>query len=425
MDKIIPNQSVLIVDDNSAIHEDFRKILQPDQVELDPFEVAVFGAPNVQATAHHFEIDSAYQGKEALEKVCQSVVAGRPYAVVFMDIRMPPGWDGIETTAQLWTQDPDLQVVICSAYTVQPPDGAPSYYEGFFFDLTERRRAEQQRQEMEMQLRQAQKLESVGRLAAGIAHEINTPAQYVGDNLSFLHDSFAELQTIAMQFRQLLATTGESQLSAQALAEARALLAKTDVEYLGREIPVAIKQGLEGVGRISKIVGALREFAHPGNRQKSGTNLNHAIETTVAVARSEWNPVADVAWHLDPKLPLVTCFVGEFNQAILNLIINAAQAIADVVGPHPKQKGVISVQTRRDGSWAEIRIGDTGTGIAESARPHIFEPFFTTKEVGRGTGQGLNVAYHSIVKLNQGTIWFETEVGKGTMFIIRLPLKPV
>ena len=168
----------------------------------------------------------------------------------------------------------------------------------------------------------------------------------------------------------------------------------------------------------------MKEFSHPGGKEKMLADLNKAIESTSTVARNEWKYVADLKLELEPELPLVPCFLGEFNQCILNLVVNAAHAIGDVVKINPGTKGLITLQTRRDGECVEVRVTDTGTGIPETARPKIFDPFFTTKDVGKGTGQELAMVYGSIVKRHGGTVMFETEVGKGTEFIIRLPFKP-
>jgi PAS domain S-box-containing protein len=292
-----------------------------------------------------------------------------------------------------------------------------------FCDITERKRAEMERQRMEVQLRQAQKLESIGQLAAGIAHEINTPTQYVGDNTRFLRDSFAAILQVLQSHETLLAAAKDNSLTPEAVARAGEILAASDLNYLREQIPQALSETLGGVERVSKIVRAMKEFSHPGGGEKVPADLNKAIESTVTVARNEWKYVADLKWDLDPALPLVPCFLGEFNQAILNLVVNAAHAIGDAAGGKPGSKGLITVSTRRDSAEAEVRVSDTGTGIPESARPRIFEPFFTTKGVGKGTGQGLAMVYGSIVKHHGGTVTFETETGKGTTFIIRLPLK--
>ena len=168
----------------------------------------------------------------------------------------------------------------------------------------------------------------------------------------------------------------------------------------------------------------MKEFSHPGGKEKSLADLNKAIESTSTVARNEWKYVADLKLELEPELPLVPCFLGEFNQCVLNLIVNASHAIGDVVKKHPGTKGLITVQTRRDGDHVEVRVTDTGTGIPESVRPKIFEPFFTTKDVGKGTGQGLAMVYGCMVNRHGGAVTFETETGQGTAFILRLPLKP-
>ncbi|HEX9047483.1 MAG TPA: ATP-binding protein, partial [Verrucomicrobiae bacterium] len=310
------------------------------------------------------------------------------------------------------------------------PDSRMIGLVGISRDITESKRAEEelQRRErekhrMELQLRQSQKLESIGQLAAGIAHEINTPTQYVGDNTRFVLDSFAAISKVLESHEQLLAAAKAGGITPELLANAEEILAASDLDYLREQIPAALKETLEGVERVTKIVRAMKEFSHPGGKEKTAADLNKAIESTITVARNEWKYVADMNLALDPLLPLVPCFVGEINQAVLNLIVNAAHAIGDVVEKEPGAKGTITVQTRRDGDFAEIRVGDTGTGIPEAVRSKIFEPFFTTKGVGKGTGQGLAMVYGTIVNRHGGTVNFETETGKGATFIMRLPLK--
>lgn len=295
---------------------------------------------------------------------------------------------------------------------------------GISKDITSLKEAELGRQMMELQLRQAQKLEAIGQLAAGIAHEINTPTQYVGDNTRFLKDSFESIVTVVRAYAELLQAVKVNSVSPELLARVEAILAAGDLDYLFEQVPAAIRETLEGVERVTKIVRAMKEFSHPGGKDKTPADLNKAIETTVTVARNEWKYVAELVLELDPALPLVPCLIGEFNQVILNLVVNAAHAIGDVVKLAPGSKGKITVQTRRDGESVEIRISDTGTGIPDSARRRIFEPFFTTKEVGKGSGQGLPIVYTSIVKKHGGTVNFETKVGVGTTFILRLPIVP-
>jgi PAS domain S-box-containing protein len=283
-----------------------------------------------------------------------------------------------------------------------------------FRDVTEKR-------SLEVQVRHAQKMEAIGQLAAGIAHEINTPIQYVADNTSFLGESWnslGELFSLSYQIRNEAANGG---VLPGTIAAFVASVEQADLDYLTKEIPQAVEQSLDGVQRVTKIVRAMKEFSHPEG-DKSAVDINRAIETTLAVARNEWKYVADVHTCLDPALPAVPCFAGEFNQVILNLLINAAHAIADVVGDGAQGKGAITITTAQVENTAEIRVQDTGTGIPEKIRSRVFEPFFTTKDVGKGTGQGLAMAHSIIVKKHGGKIWFESETGKGTTFFLRLPL---
>jgi signal transduction histidine kinase len=200
-----------------------------------------------------------------------------------------------------------------------------------------------------------------------------------------------------------------------------ALETSNELDYLMGEIPRTLEQSLEGLGRIARIVGSLKEFSHPNATEKSMGNLNHAIETAIAVSRHEWKYVAEVVTELDPNLPSVQCVLDEFNQVILNLIVNAAHAIGDVI----KERGGlgrITVRTRHEAEWAVVEVEDTGTGIPQEVRDHIFEPFFTTKGVGKGTGQGLAIVHTAIVKGHNGRINFTTEIGKGTTFRLALPI---
>jgi signal transduction histidine kinase len=277
---------------------------------------------------------------------------------------------------------------------------------------------------MELQIQQGQKLESIGRLAAGVAHEINTPTQYIGDNTRFVCDSFVDLLPVLQAPRQLIEAARENRLTPELLASTEAALEKADIDYLVAEIPKAIEQSLQGVERVTKIVRAMKEFSHPGAEEKTQVDLNHCIDSKLTVARNEWKYVAELVTEFDPGLPPVPCLPGEFNQVVLNLVVNAAHAIADTIKPGDIAKGTITISTKLLGDWVEVRIRDTGTGIPEAAREKIFDPFFTTKGVGKGTGQGLAIARSAIVDKHGGTISFETETGRGTVFIIRLPLTP-
>lgn len=280
-----------------------------------------------------------------------------------------------------------------------------------------------ERKQLEAQLALAQKMESIGQLAAGIAHEINTPTQFVSDNLRFLQDSFCAIQTVLSTYAQLLQAVEAGHVDSQLVDTIKRTLTEADLEFMNEEIPKALKQSLEGANRISKIVRAMKDFSHPGTEEKTPIDLNRTIESTITVARNEWKYVANMVTDLDPALPLVPCQAGVFNQVILNLLINAGHAISDIGSQSTGNMGTITISTRVAREWVEVRITDTGTGIPEAARDKIFDPFFTTKEVGRGTGQGLAMAHDVIVNKHGGTLAFETELGKGTTFVIRLPLQ--
>jgi len=279
-----------------------------------------------------------------------------------------------------------------------------------------------ERKVLEEQLRQAQKLEAIGQLAAGIAHEINTPTQYVGDNTRFLKDSWGSIAALLDLGRNMRQQAGSGSISADLLADFDRVAEQSDIDYLLKEIPGAIDQTLDGVQRVAKIVQGMKEFSHPGSEEKRAIDINKAIETTITVARHEWKYVATVVTRFDEALPLVPCLIGEFNQVVLNLIINASHAIAAAVAKGTIDRGTITIATRRDAEWAEVSIRDNGTGIPEKIRSRIFEPFFTTKALGKGTGQGLSLAHSAIVHRHHGKIWFETECGKGSTFFIRLPI---
>ncbi|MCI0538659.1 MAG: response regulator [Verrucomicrobiales bacterium] len=304
-------------------------------------------------------------------------------------------------------------------------DGSVEYVSIIARDITERKQAEERRQQMELQLRNAQKLEAIGQLAAGIAHEINTPTQYIEHNLQFVKNAFDSLGQALRQYERLLEAAKSAGLLPELVREVAESVTRADANYLIGEIPLAIDEAIHGAGRVGKIVRAMKDFSHPGvgdGERLVATDLNHMIDSTITVASNEWKYVAKMVTELDPDLPFVPVLPSEFNQVVLNLLVNAAHAIGDVVGDGSQGKGTITVSTRRDGGSVEIRIRDTGTGIPESVRHRIFDPFFTTKPVGKGTGQGLAIARSVVVEKHGGELSFETETGQGTCFIIRLPL---
>ncbi|MHB8974332.1 MAG: hybrid sensor histidine kinase/response regulator [Pirellulaceae bacterium] len=416
--------SILVVDDT------------PDMVMLMTMAVKKQGYTALTATS----------GLQALELAA----AMRP-DVILLDIMMP-GMDGIQVLSTL-KQDPTLCDIPVILVTAKGEDddvitgldaGAHDYvtkpfkrevlaarmrsavrikqHHDTLLKLTHQLQTEiTERVRMQRELAQAQKLESIGHLAAGIAHEINTPAQYVGDNTRFLQDVFSDVDELLGDLDQLLDAARQGTITEELIADVDQRIRQADVPYIKDQAPKAIQQSLEGIERVASIVRAMKEFSHPGTGEKRPVDMNRAIESTVTVSRNEWKYVAELVTDYDPELPLVPCRAGDLNQVVLNLLLNAAQAIASVVGDGVRGKGTITVTTRHRGDWAEIRIRDTGRGIPASIRDKVFDQFFTTKDVGKGTGLGLSIT-HALVQNHGGTIGFETEEGQGTVFIVCLPL---
>ncbi len=475
---VCENNRILIVDDNSSIHEDYRKILahRTDETGMDELERELFGGNAARASptaGGGFSLTCVFQGQEALEAVRHSLLAHEPFAVAFVDMRMPPGWDGVETIRQLWEVDPDLQVVICSAYSdyswpqivaalgdtdrllilkkpfeivevMQCASAMAQKWRAQYearalvqcldhkvhertIELEQAMQCMQaevhERERIADELRLAQKLESVGRLAAGIAHEINTPIQYVGDSVHFVRSVHDDIQKALDAYRSALESAAEgadAKLLWQQLQESDRT---AELRLLQEEIPGAYRRAFEGVERVVDIVRAMKEFAHPGQGEQGLADINHAINTTLAVARSEYKYVATVCTELG-ELPEVRCNVGELNQVLLNLIVNAAHAIADA--GHDPRTGRIRIATRlAEAGWLQIEIGDNGCGIAAPDLEKIYDPYFTTKALGRGSGQGLAIARSIIVDKHGGRIRAQSEVGVGTSFYIQLPVKGV
>jgi signal transduction histidine kinase len=276
------------------------------------------------------------------------------------------------------------------------------------------------RREAERELQQAQKLEAVGRLASGVAHEINTPIQFVGDSVQFLRASAADLVQLVEALQALHRSALEGPPDPAAVRQASEAIEAADLPFLLENVPKAFDRVVDGLGRVGVIVRSMKEFAHPDSREMATADLNRAIESTLTIARSEYKDVADVVTEFG-ALPPVCCYLGDFNQMILNIVVNAAHAIADVVRGTDR-RGRIVVRTHRDGDEVVVAISDTGGGIPEAIRERIFDPFFTTKELGRGTGQGLSIA-RSVAEKHHGRMHFETVVGAGTTFFVRLPIR--
>jgi signal transduction histidine kinase len=287
------------------------------------------------------------------------------------------------------------------------------FLRGLMIDVTEARR-------LVREMAQGQKLESVGRIAAGVAHEINTSVQFISDSVRFVRHALKDVPHALAAYRGLTAGV----LSGRDVIEAAKAAAETDeaadVDYFLKNAPEALDRALEGIGRVGSIVRSMTEFAHPDSRTMADVDINRALKTTLNMARNEYKGVADVETDFG-EIPAVHCHAGDVNQVVLNLLLNAAHAIGDVVAG-TSDKGRITVRTRAIGDYVEISISDTGDGIPESVRGRIFEPFVTTKEVGRGTGQGLALSRGLVVEKLKGSLHFETETGKGTTFFIRLPV---
>lgn len=284
-------------------------------------------------------------------------------------------------------------------------------------DVTPLYEAQEQNRKLELELLQASKMESLGTLAGGIAHEINTPIQYIGDNLSFLRESFDDLRGLIDAYDGLMAdakSAGTLSDQVDAVAEVRE---SADLDFLYEEIPQAAQQSIDGVAQVSRIVLAMKEFSHPSSKERAPIELNAIIERATIVCRAEWKHAANLDLQLDPDLPVMLGFEGELNQVILNMAVNAAHAIAE----KGAGQGLITIRTAAMPGGVELSVTDTGTGIPDAVRRRIFDPFFTTKGVGKGTGQGLAICQDIVVNKHGGTIDIETESGEGTTFIMRFP----
>jgi signal transduction histidine kinase len=381
------------------------------------------------------EVDLAFDSKDGQKQFQSS-----NYDVLIVDQTLPEG-NGLNLVRAIAASGPlpvtimvtgtGNETIAVEAMKLGLSDYLVKDLEGGFLNLLpmvidnalRQRRLREESIQMEQDLAQAHRLEAVGQLAAGIAHEINTPTQFVSDNTRFLKKAFSDINALLDKIHRLLQAAKIGALTPEVLADVENTFNDADINYLNSEIPKAIDQSLEGVGRVAAIVRAMNEFSHPGNLQKQNVDLAHAIENALTISRNKWKSVAKVVTDFDPHLPMVACLPGDLNQVILNLIVNAAYAIAEKHGALSEQKGTITLRTRQNGDWAEIHVEDTGAGIPEEIRHRIFDPFFTTKEPGRGSGQGLSIAHNIITKKHGGTIQFQSQIGQGATFIIRLPIQ--
>ena len=454
---------VLVVDDDAVVRKAIARLLVGAAAR--PGEPK----PPSPVEGATFEVETAESCAAGMELVAAAIANGTPPALAFVDLRMPE-CSGLSFIKQLWARLPDTEVVLCTGSTdfewadvpkqlglsdrfmiikkpfepIEIRQAAVALTEKWMLRqqvkgqlaglevaanarsrelrhaLEQLRREATEREQVEVELRHAQKLESVGRLAAGVAHEINTPIQFIGDSAHFLQEAWQDLTKLHDTVRLIVAELPVEQRD-PALARLAAAEQTLDYEYLREEGPRAFARTFDGVQRVASIVRAMKEFAHPEGREKTLADLNRAIESTVTVAKNELKYVADVELDLG-ELPPVLCHLGDLNQVFLNLLVNAAHAIEDVVGKSG-QKGTIRVCTRRDEGHVTVTISDTGTGIPEHARAKVFDPFFTTKEVGRGPGQGLAIARSVVVEKHGGALTFDTEPGRGTTFYVRIPVQ--
>lgn len=458
-----PNRRILLIDDTPSIHEDFRKILMPPMEQnaaLDEMESALFGEA-AKPQAPPFELDSAYGGQEGLQLLCTAMQQARPYALAFVDMRMPQGWDGAQTMEELWKVDPDLQVVVCTAYSdysweellsrlkahdrllilKKPFDNIEVQQmantlaakwdmahrarlkTGHLEQLVEQRtealtlasQALQQeideRKQLQSQLIQSEKLASLGQMAAGVAHEINNPVGFVTSNLGTLESDFKQLQRMLDAYQQAEAALAPG----DCLEQLSALRNELDLDFLKEDIPILIRESKDGIGRVTQIVKDLKNFSRVDNdEQWQWANLQQGIDSTLNIVASELKHKADVIKHYQP-LPEIECLASQINQVVMNLVINAAQAM----GP---ERGTITLSNGVEGDRVWLEVADNGCGIAPHSLQKIFDPFFTTKPVGEGTGLGLSLSY-GIVKKHHGDISVSSEVGRGTTFRVVLPIR--
>jgi two-component system NtrC family sensor kinase len=465
----LENRRILIVDDAHSIHQDFEKILLvQNTTNLDEMEAILFGQglSEPEFPSIDFELDSAFQGAQALEKVKQSMDEQRPYALAFVDVRMPPGWDGITTIEYLWQVDPDLQIVICTAYSdyswqetfarlgnsdhllilkkpfenievLQIANALIHKWNSTFQakmkmaemeHLVHHRTEKIALQNIELenqinqlnqtraQLIQSEKLASIGQLAAGIAHEINNPLGYIHSNLDVLASYITGIKKLWAANDQMLenvekADINNPELNAEMLKLTQ-LKKKLDMAYIFNDMPELISEALSGTARVKEIVADLKDYSHMNQQNMALEDINQLIEQAINISSNE------TKYHLGiikdfVTLPPVPCLRSKLTQVLLNLLLNASQSI--------EKDGQITITTRSGQNQITIGIKDNGCGIKEDLLDKIFDPFFTTKEIGTGTGLGLHIS-HTIITSHGGTLSVESVQGQGTEFTISLPI---
>ena len=459
----LPNRRILLIDDTPSIHQDFRKILQLDsraEAELDAVEATLFGQ-ELKTSAAPFELDSAYRGQEGLAMVCESIASDRPYAMAFVDMRMPLGWDGVETIERLWQEDPRLQIVICTAYSdysweevldrLDTRDRLLILKKPFDnievcqlanaltakWDMTQQLAVQMseleekvqertveikqasealkveivERKQLQSQLVQTEKLASIGQLAAGVAHEINNPLGYVSSNFGTLEGYYAGLLEMLTAYEAVEQTVGTTEVA----AKLKRLRERVELDFLKEDIPQLMRESKQGIARVQQIVADLKDFSRVDSSQEwQLANLEQGIDSTLNIVASELKYKAEVVKEYG-GIAQIECLPAQLNQVILNLLVNAAQAMG-------AERGTIRIRTGMLDQRVWIEVADTGQGIAPDILPRIFDPFFTTKPIGQGTGLGLSLSY-GIVQKHNGTLRVDSEVGVGSTFRLELPVR--
>ena len=409
---------LLDITDRKIAEDNLKEVNEFNKMLLDSISVVFISVDKEDRVTHWNRQAEYYFGMKAIK------VLGK----VFYDLPIEWNWEAIRSSANTLKRgkrnvvineielrkENDIRFFNLTFSAITVIDNVSS---GFIFladDITERKT-------MEQQFLQAQKLESIGQLAAGIAHEINTPTQFVNDNVHFMQGAFSDIMDVLKLFIGFTDIT-ENELM-QKKEEIKNEIENKDVEYLMEEVPSAIDQSLEGLDRIATIVRAMKDFSHPDSNEMVLSDINKLIDNTITVSRNEWKYVAEMKKEFATEMPLVPCYIGEFNQTILNIIVNAAHAIQEKIGEKGTEKGLITIKTYYDKEWVSIEIHDTGNGISDKIKDRIFDPFFTTKGVGKGTGQGLPIARRSIVEKHLGSISFTSVKNEGTIFKIMLPIR--
>lgn len=431
------NYRVLIIDDNNDIHSDFQKVLvlKRGNEELERIESLLFNeVPKAPQTFPDFQVDFASQGEEGYQKIVTSLEENKPYAMAFVDIRMPPGWNGIDTVQKIWDLDPRIEIVFCSAYS---DFSLSDIYQKLInkknefliikkpFDIVEikqtaasmcqiwnlKRKLEKRIEEVEGQLLHADKMASIGQLAAGVAHEINNPVGYINSNIHTLQKYVDDLLLLITLYQE-----SESSLvsGSEILSQISAIKEKIDLEFLKKDVVSLIAESREGVERVKKIIQDLKEFSHRGGQSWDDYNLNAGIDSTLNIIQSEIFAHNINVIRAFNELQNIEAYGSQINQVVLNILINAVHAM--------KSGGTIKIETKQDADKVTLKISDTGIGIDPEVMKKIFDPFFTTKAVGQGTGLGLYLSY-GIIQKHHGNIEVDSVVGKGSTFTLTLPIK--